>query len=246
MTDVFAISELSMLNDMRQLDIISHNLANATTQAYKRDIPVMRSFAEQLQGDLRLLDIAASSTDNTVPAISASTAYSQGAFTRTGNALDVAVEGDAFFELNTGEGLRYSRQGSFKLDAAGRLMTSDGHDVNGLGGPIRLGTDSPRIDRQGMIWDGEDAVAQLKLVRFRDPAALIKVGNGAYELEQGGRAETVLNPSLRQGFVEASNVQVMDEMVRMMTTVRHFEATQQVIRGYDDILGTAIETIAEF
>ncbi|MCP4469647.1 MAG: flagellar hook basal-body protein [Gammaproteobacteria bacterium] len=246
MTDVFTISELSMLNDMRQLDIISHNLANVTTQAYKRDIPVMRSFAEQLQGDMSLLDITVANTGYTVPAISTSTAYTQGAFTRTGNALDVAIEGDAFFEFNTGKGMVYSRQGSFQLDAAGRLVSSDGHSVNGFGGQIRLGSDNPRIDRDGIIWDGEDAVEQLKLVRFRDPTSLIKVGNGDYQLGEGSRAEILQNPSLRQGFVEASNVEVMREMVHLMTTVRHFGAIQSVIRGYDEILGTAIETIAEF
>ncbi len=246
MSDAFAISELSMINDMRRLDLISHNLANALTGGYKRDIAVSRSFAAALESGLAGFAAVDALSDNTVPTLSAVTDYSQGAFRNTGNALDVAIEGDGFFELNAGGRMLYTRQGSFHLDGLGRLLAPGDLPVNGLAGEIRLGADDPRIDKRGMIWIDDEAVAQLKLVRFSDPSALVRAAGGGYRIAGAARPQSLTSPALRQGFVETSNVEVTDEMIRMMTTVRHFEATQQVIRGYDEMLGTAIETIAEF
>ena len=246
MTDIFAISELSMLNDIRRLDMISHNIANATTHGYKRDLSVARSFADQLQSGLTDASPLQSLAGSSVPSLSSFTDFRQGAFTKTDNRLDVAIEGEGFFEFNTGSQLLYSRQGNFHLDHLGRLMSASNHLVNGLSGEIRLTTEAPRIDKQGVVWDAEEAVAQLKIVKFNDLKLLQKNGDGSYLLAENGRVETLLNPSMRQGFLETSNVEVMEEMVNMMATVRHFEATQHVIQGYDEILNTAIETIAEF
>jgi len=246
MTNVMGISELGMINGMQRLDMISHNLANASTSGFKRDIPVVRSFAAQFDTAVETLSRVSIGTDATLPSMSSAVDFTQGALRNTGNQLDLAIEGEGFFVLGTGDGAVYSRQGSFRMDGAGRLVSTDGLVVNGVGGEIRLSGNAPRIDPSGTVWEGDDVIAQLKIVKFKNPDALIKAGDGGFSLEGSARPEPVSRPSLRQGFLEASNIEVMDEMVKMMETVRHFEATRHVIQGYDEMIGSAIETIAEF
>ncbi len=245
MNNVMGISELSMINDMRQLDMISHNIANVTTNGYKRNVAVAGTFVDQLEANLDAASGLFNRENRLVPELRSAIDHTQGAFRKTGNSLDLALEGAGFFALNAGNQIIFSRQGAFHLDGLGRLVSSDNLPVVGHGGEIRLLSNAPRIDQQGMIWDGEDAVAQLKIIEFSNPSDLIKT-NGGYLAGDTNRVHTVLQPSVRQGFLETSNVGVMDEMVNMMITVRHFEATQHVIQGYDGMLSTAIQTIAEF
>jgi flagellar basal-body rod protein FlgF len=226
------------------MEMISQNLANATTGAYKRDLPVADA---PVRFESVLADFAAGVQQRQlVPGVARHLDSSQGALKYTGNPLDLAIEGEGFFELATAEGLRYTRGGAFRLDVAGRLVTADGHGVNGLNGEIRILNAAPRIDAQGRIWDGEDMVAQLKLVRFDNVAALQRLSGGLYIATREGEAGTSVIEGVRQGHLEASNVNVMDEMVRMITTTRHFEISQKVITGYDEMIGEAISTIAEF
>lgn len=246
MTDAVIFSELGMINDMRQLEIISQNLANANTNGYKRDLPVNGASAAQFDTLLAGFTDGVRLERELVPQLERRVDPSQGTLKFTGNPLDVAIEGDGFFELTTAAGTRYTRRGAFMMDVNGRLVTPDGHIVNGLGGDIRLPNSTPRIDAQGRIWDGENMVAQLKVARFDEAAPLLRVDGGLYAF--AGRGETAMAPTggVRQGHLEASNVNVMDEMVRMITTTRHFETTQKVITGYDEMIGEAISTIAEF
>jgi flagellar basal-body rod protein FlgF len=244
MSDAMKLSELGMINDLKQMEMISQNLANATTGAYKRDLPVADA---AVRFESMLTDFASGVQQRQlVPGVARHIDSSQGVLKFTGNPLDLAIEGEGFFELATAEGLRYTRGGAFRLDVAGRLVTTDGHGVNGLNGEIRMLNAAPRIDAQGRIWDGEDMVAQLKLMRFENAAELQRLGGGLYIATSEGEAGVSAVEGVRQGHLEASNVNVMDEMVRMISTTRHFETTQKVITGYDEMIGEAISTIAEF
>jgi flagellar basal-body rod protein FlgF len=244
MTDAVALSELGMINDLKLLDMISQNLANANTNGYKRSLPIADISVTQFESVLA--DFAAGVRQQ-VPIIADHVDGSQGALKFTGNPLDLAIEGAGFFELETSDGVRYTRRGAFALDVNGRLATADGHIVNGLNGEIRLsGTAEPKIDAQGRIWEGENMTAQLKLVRFEDATPLQRVNGGLYVFNGKAASEMSVTGGVRQGHLEASNVTVMDEMVRMITTTRHFETTQKVITGYDEMIGEAISTIAEF
>lgn len=245
MTDAIAISELSMINDMRRLDVLSHNLANATTTAYKREIAVNevteKNFSTELESARHLQG------SNMVPDILSVSDHAYGTLKHTGNALDVAIEGEGFFEFMGPKGLEYGRQGAFSLSASGRLQTQDGFLVNGLGGEIRLLNVSPRIDETGRLWDGDEPLGQLKLVSFSNAEQLSKVGNGRFTFNgSSGEITSIEHASLRQGYLETSNVVAMDEMVKMIETVRRFETSQQVISAYDGMMSTAIQTIAEF
>lgn len=246
MTNAISIGEVGMLNDLKILDMISHNLANAATPAYKRQISVVSGFESLMSGLAPFGEGTPASSGVSLPEIDGVTDVKAGALQRTGAPLDVAIEGDGYFELNSSEGVRYTRQGHFQLDAAGRLVTPSGMYVNGLNGEIRLLSQNPSIDKQGRIWEGEDFITQLKLVNFKDPSKLDKVGGGLYQAQA---VPDVVDPeylAVRQGFLEDSNVNVMSETVKLMEMLRHFETTQQLIKGYDSMLATAIESIAEF
>lgn len=245
MPTAISLSELSMFNDMRKLDIISHNLANANTSGYKRDMTVS-GFDQLLSQETEPFAGFRMDKSQMVPEIECVIDFSPGALHYTGNALDLAIEGDAYFELQGNQGVRYSRQGSFSIDASGRLSNGNGLVVSGEEGEILLHGGEISIERDGMLYEDGDYVGQLKLVRFSVPSALSKNGGGMLSAPSAQMAEAAIDVGVRQGYKEASNVSVMDEMVSMISTLRHFETTSRVIKGYDEMVGTAISTIAEF
>lgn len=246
MADIMSITEISMLNDMRHMEMISHNLANANTAGYKRDIPHANAFSTQLDAVVgNAVQQLPTTVAQLVPELAAVTDMSQGMLKLNNNPLSVAIEGEGYFELNTDHGTLYSRGGEFGLNAAGTLVSAEGYTVSGLQGDIRLLGNNPRIDGQGKVWEDEELVGQLKLVQFDKQAQITKVGQGLFSVN--GVARTLPEATrVRQGFVETGNVNATDEMIRMMTTVRHFEMSQRVITGYDEMVGQAISTLAEF
>ena len=248
MPSAVGISELSLLNDMLHLDIISNNLANANVNGFKRDMAVTRSFDAVLADAIHGPETAMSGLrqSDAAPQVHRITDASSGALKYTGNPLDIAIEGDAYLELTNGGNVRYSRQGTFKIDAAARLVHSTGFAVSGEGGEILLQGGEVTIDREGNISENGETVGQLKLVRFKASDALTKIGRGMWTAPAGVMGEPVEGINVRQGYVESSNVDPMQEMVRMMSVMRHFETTSNVIKGYDEMMNTAISTIADF
>lgn len=248
MSNAMGISALGLINDMLQMDVISHNLANANTAGYKRQMTLVRSFDAELSQatGLSAANGFQSQANELVPNVRHVVDPSPGALNFTGNPLDVAIEGDAFFELADSAGVRYSRHGAFMVDRAGRLVNGEGLTVRGEEGEILLHGGEVTIDPQGKVHEDGDYAGQLKLVKFRDPTSLIRDGGGMWRAPTGMTAESAEHTGVRQGYVEASNVKAMEEMVRMITVLRHFETSANVIKGYDEMLGTAISTIAEF
>jgi flagellar basal-body rod protein FlgG len=229
------MTEAAMLNDVERLRVTSQNIANSSTLGFKREIALLRPGFE---ASLRSSAAAAVPAPLTATAIDARA----GALRLSGNPLDVALEGDGFFVLAGASGEVYTRQGNFQLDAKGRLVSSSGLAVMGEAGELVLPTSEPRIDQQGALWDGQNQIGRLRVVRFDDPASLVALGGGIFSAGTAS-ARNVDAVTVRQGFIEAANVTAMQEMVRLIETVRHFEASQRMLRGYDTMLGTALSTI---
>lgn len=242
MADAMAIAARSMADDIARLAAISHNLANAATPGFKREMTVSRPFVDFMRGGMQpgeaaLAVMRAGSLGRTD--------HAAGPMQYTNHGLDLAIEGDGYFEIDGANGPLYTRQGSFQLDANGRLVDPVGRAVSGSGGEIRIDSAAPRIDRQGRVYDGETLVGQVQVVRFDDPQGLAKVGAGLFAA--GSQvAQPVTEPHLRQGYLEASNVVTANEMVRLIETMRHFESNQKLIQGYDEVLDRAIRTLGEF
>jgi flagellar basal-body rod protein FlgG len=238
----------SMSNDMQRLATISHNLANATTPGFKRDIALHGRFALTLEEfdpaggprtDVpRADDDALSKIDQQA-----------GALRFTGNPFDLALEGPGYFEVAGAEGPLYTRQGDFHLDARGRLVNAGGMPVMGTAGEIYLLGGETKIERDGRILEDGRQVAQLRIVDFEQPDALLKAGNGLYAAlsAQGPKDVAALErePQLRQAHLESSNVVSVSEMVLLIETIRHFESQQKLIVGYDELLERVIRTLGE-
>src|SRR5262249_51277852 len=158
----------------------------------------------------------------------------------TGNPLDLALEGDAYFAIDTGRSEAYTRQGTFRLDVNGALVTVAGERVLTTNGYVRLTSPAPQIDAQGNIRDNGAVVGQLKLVTGSNPQSLQEIGNGLYAASDSTTVTPADSARVRQGFTEASNVVTMNEMIGMIETVRHFEASQKLLQGYDAMLDRAI------
>ena len=238
MPSALDIAARIMGDDLYRLNLVSQNLANATTAGYKRSVAVAAPFSEHLQ-------VGDKSFPVSYPVVSAAIDPRQASLTQTGSALDVALESAGFFEIAGAEGPVYSRQGAFHLDATGRLVNTSGLAVMGVAGDITLTGNQPRIDRQGRVFEGEQQVAQLKIVRFANPASLVPLGAGLYRATAAG--DTDLDAlQVRQGFLEASNVTSLNEMIAMIGLTRRFESAQRVVQNYDGMLGTAIQKLGEF
>jgi flagellar basal-body rod protein FlgF len=243
MTDALAITELSMGRDISRLDLISNNLANATTTAFKRDFPVQQDFNSYLNVDGSSV-LQHGFRGNNYQEI---TDYKTGAFKYTGNPLDIAIEGDGFLEVQTSYGMMYTRQGTFTLDSSGRVITSSGYVVNGVDGEIRLRNANPFIDKQGRVWENDEYIGQIKMVFPQKIEEMRKLGNGLYQATGNmGMAVKDSEMQIRQGYTETSNVNTMDEMVHLMSTMRHFELGQKLVKVYDEMLETAMNKIGDF
>lgn len=238
MSEITEIAAASMAGDTKRLEIIGNNIANINTPGFKRAIAL-----HQFQ-QARVANQPGTTGQASVPGADFILDHRPGALQKTGSLFDVAIEGEGLFEVMTEDGVRYTRDGRFVLDQFGRLATSDGHVVVGEGGEIHIGTEAFNVDRHGEIIGDNGRLGQLKVVNFSDLNKLRPAGHGLYDAS-GTNPVSVVEPQLRQGFSETSNVEAADEMVHMMTIAQHFQAASHVVRSYDEAIGLAISTLSD-
>ena len=198
---------------MKIVDVITNNLANANTTGFKRD------FGHILQNETGF-------------DIGTRVDLSTGDLVSTGNDLDAAINGQGFFAIQTPNGVRYTRNGSFSLNAGGELVTKDGMQVlNSSGATINIGHGKVAIQDSGIVTVDGNEVATLKIATFNDSQKLQKEGlsrfiwNGTPDSVQD-----VPDPHLKSSALERSNVNAMDEMVHLMSAYREFEAVQRTLK----------------
>lgn len=228
------IAAQAMQADLQRLAHISQNIANAQTPGYKRLVTVQQPFSAQME--------AAHAQAHTSAAVHAA----PGALRATGNALDVSLDGEGFFALQTAQGQALARHLSLRLDAQGRVVNATGDAVLGQRGELRAGPGATalRVDAQGEVWSGERSLGRLQVLRRPASAVLQPLGNGLYAIA-GATAEPVETPSVKTGHLEASNVNASDEMVRLLETSRHFEALSRTVQASDEALEKAIRKLGD-
>ncbi|MGC8594338.1 MAG: flagellar basal-body rod protein FlgF [Candidatus Kryptoniota bacterium] len=236
-------SALGLIPLQKKLEVVANNLANLNTTAFKRD----DAFVDELINAKTLF------RDGTIDPTAKDvlqktyTDYSQGPLEQTNNSLDVAISGDGFFVVETPDGVRLTRDGSFTLSSGGILTTRDGSVVMGNGGPIRidnmqqLKSDSLVIDRDGTVKAGQRIYGQIRVVVPQDYSQISKVGNSLYSISDLAILHDIDPQSLnlRQGFLEGSNVNPIDEMIALIELQRNFEVGQKAIQSQDDSLAQA-------
>lgn len=237
MIEALDAAAASLASDMARMTSIGHNLANATTPGYKRQSGAPQAF----QGSLEQGGAAPSRVPSLVD-------QRQGSLRVSDAPLDLAIDGEGFFELRTAAGPAYTRRGDFRIDAAGQLVTQSGHLVMGTGGPLLLRSAAPLITRDGRVLDDGQEIGQLKLVAFGNVRALVPSEGGAVFTAPDAAQEAAPEraPRVLQGHLETSNVNTAAEMVKLIETVRHFESMQKVVQGFDEMRERALRKLGEF
>jgi flagellar basal-body rod protein FlgG len=223
----------------RRMDVVAKNLANAQTVGYKREKALFRTlFAKSLdgkpkfkgQGDKAFNRVAGTFLD-----------WKAGTQRATGHPVDFALEGDGFFAVRTPRGTEYTRSGNFILNDKRQLVTLDGAPVLGQSGPIQIPPGELRVNSQGEITVNGATVDILKVVKFKDPGASIRVGE---RFITTGKVEAAPETTVRQGSLEESNVNAIEEFVSLIEVSRQYEAAQKVVQAMDDAARQAVSEIA--
>lgn len=235
MSDVITALQYSLNADLVKLKSISQNMANQNVTAYKRNLVAADSFGA-------LLNIENQRLPNPVVVQD----FSQGALKQTNNPTDVAIDGKGFFEVSDGERTLLTRNGKLKLNEQGYLSLNTGQLLLGQSGPITLNSADFEITPDGKIIQEGVALDQLKLVDFERPSELGYFGNGLYENVRGLVGYEAKDSQVRQSYLEVSNVNVMDETVRLIELTRHYQMSHNVLKAYDSSIGAAISTLGEF
>lgn len=243
-----------MVNQQKRLDTITNNLANASTTGYKREGATARAFDEYMGVKIndRTTGYRVTQIGNMSLGVKIGenyTDYSQGSLRSTENTYDLALEGNGFFAISftnkQGEqSIKYTRDGNFTLDVDGALRTTDGDYVQGEGGDIYIPTNAAQvaITTSGDIYADGEYIDTVKIVDFEDYNYLKKYGENMYEPVDGA-TETEPKAVIQQGYLEASNINVVNEMVEMITITRAYESNQKALQTADDMIEKAVNEV---
>lgn len=240
-----------MVHQMARLDVITNNLANSDTTAYKREGATSQTFDAVYaikinDSSVNYLHQGIGKMNLGVKVGETYTDYGDGNLEETGKTYDVALGGKGFFAIsyadrNGEESVRYTRDGNFTVNSEGVLMTKDGDFVLGEDGGLIVIPDGVKvaIDETGRITGDGMEFGRLGLVDFEDYDYLKKFGENMYIAVEGA-TQTAPSCKVYQGYLEASNVNVISEMVEMITISRDYESNQKVIQSVDSTLERSV------
>ncbi len=217
----------------RWLEVITNNLANVNTSGFKREYPLFSGIGGEVDPAARVhhVDLPPQTFSQISNIL---TDFSPGSLQITGQPLDLSVEEEGFFALETPQGTRYTRAGHFTLDQEGQIVTPDGYLLQGVGGTITLPPGEINIQSDGKIIVDGINVDTLQVLDFPDLSRLQKVGENLFDAG-GINAIPLENGRIRQGALEGSNVNSISEMVNMVRVMRLYEAAQKVIHTADQM-----------
>lgn len=249
-----------------KIDTIANNIANVNTTGFKRDQQTFGEYLTAIEKEPQVIQVPQvpasiesfydmnGGDKSFVNATGTYTNFEQGGFKNTGGKLDLAIDGAGFFEVLTPNGVQLTRAGNFTIDGSGQLVTKGGHAVllegDEMGSPeqrtVRFsGLAQAYISDGGEIFDGEKNLGKISLLQVKNPDSLQKVGNSYYSIKPNMQAEftKVAVPNLKQGFIETSNVNIVNEMTEMITAQRVFEGAQKAISAYDAMADKLINVV---
>ncbi len=232
--------------NMKKMDTTSNNLANVNTTGFKKTGSVQNSFSEMLisridnngKQEMGSLGGGVKIEENY-------TDHSAGELNHTDNKLDLAIKGKGFFTLQTPEGVRYTRNGSFSLNDQNQIVNKQGHFLlNQNGEPIQTVPGRElSIDKNGQINLGKLEGDKINIVDFEDYRNLTKIGDNLYQTADGIEGNQTEDSQVLQGYLEGSNVNIVQEMANMIETTRAYETNQKVIKTIDNTLDKAVNDV---
>lgn len=245
MDTTLAISLSNQLALRRKMDVIANNVANMSTTGFKREVPIFAQYLVEAEAT----DVSGSTRTVQLKFVEDSGLlrdFSGGELVRTASPLDIGIEGEGFFTVQTPDGERFTRNGNFRLDADGRLVTSDGHPVLSDGGaeitvspedaPMLVAEDGTISTRAGIL--GKFAIAV-----FPNPAVLEKVGANLYSASEPPEPAAVVH--LMQGTLERANVQPVLEMTEMIEVMRAYQHASELVQAGEEMERRAVQRLGE-
>lgn len=231
----------------RVLDILANNIANSSTPGFKeQEVSFASMLANPWPAYTNPNPPAPFKTDmsevyplhgnemGTVAISSVRTNFSQGPLRETGSPLDVAIQGDGFFTLETPFGERFTRDGSFTLTSDGTLVTRNGSTVAGERGPLTgLSEGDLVINAKGEVYQGDRFVDRLRVTSFSDPELLERVGDNSFVHDGPPENITAFRGEVSQKYIESANVNPMRNMANLITAHRTYEALQKAVQAHD-------------
>ncbi|TWT43020.1 Flagellar basal-body rod protein FlgG [Thalassoglobus neptunius] len=229
-------SAVAMESSARHHEAIAHNLAHAQLPGHRRMQMRQGTFDDSVHETREQL------AARSLPGLrggNLSIDFTPGQSKPTGVPLDLAIEGEEFFEVETPDGLRYTRNGSFRLDDEGTLVTHEGYVVQGTQGRLSFSLpaslDELAVQEDGRLFSGQRLVGRVKAVTFPDLQQLTPSG-GTLFANRGGQRPTIADSTIRQGFLEQSNVSVTRELVDMISSQRRHEAAARSLETLTDAI----------
>lgn len=243
-----------MNNEQNRLDIISNNIANAATTGYKQESVTSQAFEQMLAVKIR--DGSDAYIDRPIGKMSLGvklgevyTDYTQGSLRQTENTYDLALSGEGFFQIRVVDGrgepsIKYTRDGNFTMTADGFIVDAEGNHLQGSSGDLQVDPKAAEvaITSEGFVQVDGNVVDRIPLVDFENYDYLEKYGKNMYQAVDGATVKPA-TASIVQGYLEQSNVNVVSEMVDMITITRAYEANQKIIRSVDTMLDKAANQI---
>lgn len=244
-------SYTGMVNQQRRLDIVSNNLANATTTGFKKEGMTTQSF-DSVFG-IKIKDATVAGMNQNIGELSLGAkigetyrSWNQGSFISTGSNFDFALSQNGFFNISFTNkagvtSTMYTRDGSFQMNKEGYLVTKDGDFVLGEGGPIQLPTNISElsVEPTGEIFADGQYVDTFALTDFEDYNYLEMYGENLFTTVEGATPRDAAM-TVTQGYLESSNINVVSEMVDMISIAREYESGQKVINTIDEMLGRMV------
>ncbi len=228
---------------MQSLDLVANNLANANTVGYKGQQEFYRSFSASLNN--RPLTPENQAINDFAMIGGAHLDLSAGSLNNTGNDTDVAVDGPGFLSVQTKAGIRYTRNGNFRLDAQRQMVDSQGNPVIGEQGPIVLPNGKLTISPDGTISVGDAIVDRLKIVDFKPGTVIVPEGNSDFTVPAGSTVPATA-AQVRQGALETSNSDPVTSAMALMNLQRNAELVQRALSIFNtDFNQTAVQELSK-
>ncbi|HXW27517.1 MAG TPA: flagellar basal-body rod protein FlgF [Xanthobacteraceae bacterium] len=236
----------------REMEVIANNIANVDTNGFKADFSLFEEYLMPgaRNGNFRVADSPVSFVRHRGTLID----LNQGAFQRTGNPLDVAINGDGFLAIQTPQGERYTRNGALQINPQGELVTAEGYQVLGDGGPIAFQAQDTgiTINPQGTV-SVKDAAnstiaiirGQLRIVNFTQPQRLQKEGGSTFSTTADMPATATTNAQVVQGALEKSNVRPILEMTHMIEVSRSYAMIANLMQSQADLHKSSLQQLSD-
>lgn len=225
----------------REMDIIANNIANMDTTGFKVESMIQKTNPSEpavtLGGPRPVKFVAPDGVARN---------FGQGALTKTGGEFDIAIEGKGFFQIQTPDGPRFTRDGRFTTDPTGRLVTQAGHAVlDASGGEIVVDMEKGQVSvgSDGTMTQGAEQVGKIGAFAFATPGALEKAGDNLFRNTSNLQATPAADAQIRQGFLEGSNVKPVLEMTRMVEVSRAYESTARMMDSQHELSKRTIERL---